>query len=56
MSRPFQPQEPLHGHSTPDPETPSPEPTPSPLPDDVPAPSHAPVEEPFLPDPPMKAG
>jgi len=45
-------------HSTPDPTTPDPElppPQPSPDPDDVPAPSRAPVKEPDLPEPPVKA-
>lgn len=40
-------------HSTPDPDAdPSP---PRPLPDDVPPPAHAPVQEPTLPEPPIKA-
>lgn len=44
-------------HSTPDPETPPPQPhpTPPPTPDDVPGPTHAPVEEPTLPEPPIRA-
>ncbi|MGZ8288635.1 MAG: hypothetical protein ACXW2U_03835 [Telluria sp.] len=42
-------------HSTPDPDMPPPDPKP-PVPDDVPAPAHAPVEEPALPDPPIKVG
>lgn len=41
-------------HSTPDPDLP--EPKPSPLPDDVPPPVNAPVEEPRVPPPPIKAG
>ena len=48
----------LRAHSTPDPPTPDPElppPQPSPDPDDVPAPSRAPVKEPDLPEPPVKA-
>lgn len=43
----------LHAHSTPDPE-PAP-PQPIPVPDDVPDPIHAPVEEPKLPEPPIRA-
>lgn len=44
-------------HSTPDPDAvPPPEPKPNPVPDDVPLPTHAPVEEPTLPEPPIKAG
>lgn len=50
MSKTF----PYEAHSTPDPDIP-PEPTPVPVPDDVPAPTHAPVEEPKLPEPPIKA-
>lgn len=42
----------LRAHSTPDPDLP--DPTPSPMPDDVPPPTHAPVEEPTLPTPPIK--
>jgi len=44
-------------HSTPDPETPpsQPHPPPTPVPDDVPDPAHAPVEEPRLPEPPIRA-
>lgn len=41
-------------HQTPDPEIPPPKPTPHP--DDVPAPDYAPVREPTLPEPPIKAG
>lgn len=44
----------LRAHSTPDPDLPPPDPRPDP--DDVPAPARAPVEEPGLPDPPVKAG
>jgi hypothetical protein len=49
---------PMHAHSTPDPETPpsNPTPTPPPTPDDEPLPSHAPVEEPRMPEPPIRAG
>jgi hypothetical protein len=47
-------------HSTPDPDLPTPQtpPTPNPpiTPDDVPAPAHAPVEEPRMPEPPIRAG
>jgi len=47
----------LRAHSTPDPESPNdptpPHPTP-PVPDDVPDPVNAPVEEPRLPEPPMR--
>lgn len=49
----------LRAHSTPDPESPNdptpPHPTP-PVPDDVPDPVNAPVEEPRLPEPPMRVG
>jgi protein TonB len=48
-------REPAHGHSTPDPETPPPAPTPTPAPDDYPEPAHTPVQEPRMPEPPMKA-
>jgi hypothetical protein len=44
-------------HSTPDPDSdpdPSP-PGPNPNPDDVPPPARAPVQEPTLPEPPIKA-
>ena len=44
----------LHAHSTPDPE-PSPTPPTIPVPDDVPDPAHAPVEEPSIPYPPIRA-
>ncbi|MEN3276171.1 MAG: hypothetical protein V7631_1961 [Massilia sp.] len=44
----------LHAHSTPDPE-PLPTPPTIPVPDDVPDPAHAPVEEPSIPDPPIRA-
>jgi hypothetical protein len=40
-------------HSTPDPD--SDPPRPSPNPDDVPPPANAPVQEPTLPEPPIKA-
>lgn len=46
------------GHSTPDPETPpfDPELPPSaPAPDDEPGPDYAPVKEPKLPEPPIRA-
>jgi hypothetical protein len=43
----------LRAHSTPDPDLP--DPTPSPQPDDVPPAVHAPVEEPLMPAPPIKA-
>lgn len=40
-------------HSTPDPDA---EPTPpNSIPDDIPPPAHAPVQEPTLPEPPIKA-
>ncbi|MBZ2207229.1 hypothetical protein [Massilia soli] len=42
-----------YAHSTPDPDVP--DPAPVPVPDDVPAPVNAPVEEPTLPEPPIKA-
>jgi hypothetical protein len=44
-------------HSTPDPDSdPDPNPPgPNPNPDDVPPPAHAPVQEPTLPEPPIKA-
>ena len=46
----------LRAHSTPDPTDPElPPPQPGPDPDDVPAPSRAPVQEPTLPEPPIKA-
>lgn len=45
-----------HAHSTPDPDAiPTREPTPPPpMPDDVPPPANAPVEEPTLPEPPIR--
>lgn len=43
----------MRAHSTPDPDLPDPKPTP--LPDDVPPPTNAPVEEPRVPPPPIKA-
>jgi hypothetical protein len=48
---------PLRGHSTPDPETPPSQPTPPsvPVPDDEPGPEYAPVKEPTLPEPPIRA-
>ena len=49
------PDEPLHGHQTPDPETPPPTRGPEPEPDEYPAPTHAPVEEPRMPQPPIRA-
>jgi len=45
---------PLHAHSTPEPDTPSTPPS-IPVPDDVPDPAHAPVEEPVIPEPPIRA-
>jgi hypothetical protein len=44
-------------HSTPDPDSDpdSNPPGPNPNPDDVPPPAHAPVQEPTLPEPPIKA-
>lgn len=43
-------------HSTPDPDAVPPrDPQPPPTPDDVPAPANAPVEEPTLPEPPIRA-
>ncbi|WP_168710131.1 hypothetical protein [Massilia sp. Mn16-1_5] len=45
----------LRAHSTPDPE-PAPTPPTIPVPDDVPDPAHAPVEEPVIPEPPIRAG
>ncbi|TFW35675.1 hypothetical protein [Massilia horti] len=47
----------LIAHQTPDPETPPPEqpPPPFPVPDDVPLPTHAPVQEPTQPEPPIRA-
>ena len=45
----------LHAHSTPEPDT-IPTPPTVPVPDDVPDPAHAPVEEPTLPVPPIRAG
>jgi hypothetical protein len=49
---------PRRAHSTPDPESPPSTPNPPPplTPDDDPLPSHAPVEEPRLPEPPIQAG
>jgi hypothetical protein len=44
----------LQAHSTPEPDTPSTPPT-IPVPDDVPDPAHAPVEEPVIPEPPIRA-
>jgi hypothetical protein len=40
-------------HSTPDPDKEPPGPNPNP--DDIPPPAHAPVQEPTLPEPPIKA-
>jgi hypothetical protein len=45
----------LRAHQTPDPE-PTPTPPTIPVPDDVPDPAHAPVEEPMIPEPPIRAG
>ncbi len=42
-------------HSTPDPETPPSQPPAQPTPDQAPDPAHAPVEEPTLPEPPIRA-
>ncbi|MCC2958913.1 hypothetical protein LK540_00495 [Massilia sp. IC2-278] len=47
-------RETLRAHSTPDPEQ-TPTPPTIPVPDDVPDPAHAPVEEPVIPDPPIRA-
>ena len=44
----------LRAHSTPEPES-NPTPPTVPVPDDVPDPAHAPVEEPTLPVPPIRA-
>jgi len=44
----------LRAHSTPDPEG-TPTPPTIPVPDDVPDPAHAPVEEPVIPEPPIRA-
>ena len=44
----------LRAHSTPDPEQ-TPTPPTIPVPDDVPDPAHAPVEEPMIPEPPIRA-
>lgn len=44
---------PVRAHSTPDPET-DPTPPSIPVPDDVPDPAHAPVEEPSIPEPPIR--
>jgi len=44
----------LRAHSTPDPEQ-IPTPPTIPVPDDVPDPAHAPVEEPVIPEPPIRA-
>jgi hypothetical protein len=53
MSQQFTACATLRAHSTPDPEAP-PDPKPAPVPDDVPSPVNAPVEEPRLPEPPLK--
>ena len=52
----------IKAHSTPDPDLPPatepeqpPAPTTVPVPDDVPAPAHAPVIEPDMPAPPLRA-
>jgi len=45
---------PVRGHQTPDPETPPPDRTPPQQPDEYPAPTHAPVQEPKLPEPPVR--
>lgn len=53
---------PVHAHTTPDPdiptvtdpESPTPVPPTVPVPDDVPAPAHAPVVEPGMPQPPVR--
>jgi len=44
----------LRAHSTPDPEQ-TPTPPTIPVPDDVPDPAHAPVEEPVISEPPIRA-
>ena len=49
------PDQPRHGHQTPDPETPPPTRSPDPEPDEYPAPTHAPVQEPRVPQPPIRA-
>lgn len=49
---------PVQAHSTPDPDIPDPAPPPDPrppVPDDVPDPVNAPVQEPRLPEPPIRA-
>lgn len=43
----------LRAHSTPEPDVPR-DPQPTPQPDDVPAPANAPVQEPTLPEPPIR--
>lgn len=49
----------VQAHSTPEPDdVPGRDPAtpvPTPMPDDVPAPSHAPVQEPSMPEPPIRA-
>lgn len=42
-------------HQTPDPETPPPTQSPPSQPDEYPAPTNAPVQEPKLPEPPIRA-
>ena len=49
-------RETMRAHSTPDPDVPPNDPKPPAVPDDVPPPVNAPVEEPTLPVPPIKAG
>jgi hypothetical protein len=45
---------PLHAHSTPDPEVPPPQPEKDPPPDNMPMPEQAPIEEPTPKAPPIK--
>jgi protein TonB len=44
----------IRAHSTPDPETPPPQPEKDPPPDNTPLPEQAPIEEPTPPKPPIK--
>ncbi|GAB3471873.1 hypothetical protein GCM10027321_44250 [Massilia terrae] len=49
-------QEPVRrGHQTPDPENPPPTQSPPKAPDEYPAPTNAPVQEPRMPEPPIRA-
>jgi hypothetical protein len=45
----------IQAHSTPDPETPPPEPENDPPPDNMPMPETPPIEEPTFPRPPIQA-